>query len=1685
MLTAHTFRLFVSSTFSDFVAEREALQKRVFPELEKYCAERGAQFQAVDLRWGITEEAQREHDTMRICLEEVRRCQQLSPRPNFAVLMGDRYGWEPVPARIPQDHWLRLINAASQVDRELIKSSYRLDENAVPPVYCLRERTPDDIEAHRQEANLLQALRRAAKGFRGGARLPYFASATHQEIALGALSRIDERGRALKPEQHVHVYIRHTEGMPQDESAKDFIDWDDVLGKAVQGARQRLRGLETQLRMQLGDHIHDLHTSWNHHGRNGAVNKTYLKRFCNEFLNHHKALIDAELAILERKDERQLREQAHQHFGAERARVFAGRRALLERISRYTSTTLFGRGARPVNEGSPAAPLIILGGGGSGKSAMLALAAQESVQKSKRSGAIVLQRYIGGVPGTESLMTTLITLTADIASLYGRSEPPTPENAKMLAENFQAALEHANSKRPLILYLDALDQLDKADSAWMLEWLPKELPEHVRVVTSVRTDTNVEQSARRRYPKNLIEVPAMSPAEGRAMLGAWLADKRAAWFNAGIAPSTGRLLTPQQEKAVLVAFNASGNGSPLWLKLAYEEAASWASWYAPRQLPNTIPGMIEDLIDRRLIKHENHPKAFTERALAYLAAGRFGLSERELGRVLGTDKAVRAEFQVSEKTQKRWEDDKILPPILWSRLFFDLEPYLGWAQVDGELLMRWFHREFGQVLKSRYLASDEDRMTIHSALADTLLELERELRPEETNDDALFRKTDASGKQVSAALRRVMEQPWQLAQANRQEDLQKLLIDFGFCMGKCAANRSNDLSLDCIAASANQSQSNPAIHFCILEGHVLRRGTTIWAAHRILLQRSSESGLDQPMQIAARKWLELGLCDWDWLRLSPIARAMPAMSLRSVTEVIFEGHESGVHGAFFLSNGQLLSWSLDGSLKLWDTSSGQCLNSMTFDDGNLLEVQIDDDVLAIARYAELPVCVVWNVQTGEKVAELIGHLKTITGGIWLADGRVLTWSDDGTLRIWIAMTGKEERLFDRHTASISGVCVLVDGRVASWSESGELWIWNSGNDVASGQVATFIASSVLGALLPADGRLVYWTVSGSFFRADQGLQEFKHVFDAGLEIVSAGVPTHALEVASGQIAYWHELMVHHGTYEHVIEVWDLDRRELRGRLAGHQSTIEGVKVAPGNRLISYDNNGETRLWDLEHCSALGTFQGPSQVWGVCPVGANRILASGGDVRVWDIEARQPIAIWNDFDIATGCMSAPRNRTLVMHYDGLMRLVNVGGELVKSLDKSYQDQVTTTCVVGDCIIAGYQDGNVALLDSVEGQPTVIIPVHDEKVKRLVAGVGDVVISVGEDGVIGLIDLNARTCRWKHATGRHVFGAWQTCERTVLVGLIGHGFLIFDAESGKELISIPDAESRTSGLREDQSAGLEIFQLEKKPAEVWDCSRARRLYALDGHEDTIFYAKLISKNLLVTASKDRTLRAWSHPEGVCRHVMRGHSDWVTHFDVIDARRIVSRAGNYEGKPNDTRLRVWDVTEGKCLGVLTKHKQVIGGTLLVESERLISWSSNGEVCLWCLQSLDLIAFWQWNWGDIKSMSELKPGVILARNRAGRGFVWSLDRDTVEEIDLHNIIDVAPSWFKPSLRVGFVNGLSTADLDGQCIDRRLVVRRHGSASPIYWDTDDMCKLLSVSRQGIIGIKAGRRVKFLELFCT
>ena len=80
-------RPFVCSTFKDFHAERDFLQEKIFPQLNKICNERGTSFIPVDLRWNKSQSQQNSEHVLRLCLDSIGRC-----APFFICLLGDRYG---------------------------------------------------------------------------------------------------------------------------------------------------------------------------------------------------------------------------------------------------------------------------------------------------------------------------------------------------------------------------------------------------------------------------------------------------------------------------------------------------------------------------------------------------------------------------------------------------------------------------------------------------------------------------------------------------------------------------------------------------------------------------------------------------------------------------------------------------------------------------------------------------------------------------------------------------------------------------------------------------------------------------------------------------------------------------------------------------------------------------------------------------------------------------------------------------------------------------------------------------------------------------------------------------------------------------------------------------------------------------------------------------------------------------------------------------------------------------------------------------------------------------------------------------------------------------------------------------------------------------------------------------------
>ena len=92
-------RVFISSTFKDLNAERDYLMRYVFPELKIIARNRGVDFIALDLRWGITSEDTKNGRVLEICLREIDYS-----HPYFIGIVGDRYGWCPNEADYNGNH---------------------------------------------------------------------------------------------------------------------------------------------------------------------------------------------------------------------------------------------------------------------------------------------------------------------------------------------------------------------------------------------------------------------------------------------------------------------------------------------------------------------------------------------------------------------------------------------------------------------------------------------------------------------------------------------------------------------------------------------------------------------------------------------------------------------------------------------------------------------------------------------------------------------------------------------------------------------------------------------------------------------------------------------------------------------------------------------------------------------------------------------------------------------------------------------------------------------------------------------------------------------------------------------------------------------------------------------------------------------------------------------------------------------------------------------------------------------------------------------------------------------------------------------------------------------------------------------------------------------------------------------
>jgi hypothetical protein len=796
----------VSSTFSDLEAERDALQKRVFPRLRELCMQHGCRFQAIDLRWGVSNEASLNQQTLNICLREIARSQHTSPRPNFIVLLGNRYGWCPPPSQIPSNEFEKILGVIKDLkDAELLKEWYRLDKNAIPFEWRLKSRELEGQYANYNhwepvETHLHNILSTAVKelNFSVEQQLPYIASATEQEIVAGALG-------VKKAPEHVLCFFRTITGLPQlyNSGTKDFLDLNEKDQTVNEEKQRKIDNLKKRLAAYLPCNIQIYQAQWTTDG----ITNNHINRLCNDVLSSLWRIIleqiehpyldsTVEIAAHIHPDEVMDNEGiAHCQFAEQSLRFFVGRREMLTKIARYLKE-------------NQRYPLAIVGAGGTGKSALIARAIQQTRESNPK--AEIVYRFIGVTPSSSEGRSLLYSLCREISRRYDLSDINLAIDYNGLVPELGKRMRQATADKPLILFLDSLDQLSDTQEARKLIWLPNELPEHVHVIVSIRPEQMRGVLLMKHMQEE--ELTGLSLSEGDDLLSQWLT-------------SINRTLQPAQRKEVLDKF-ALSDYNPLYLRLAFEQAQLWTSdsGEPSEQLALGIRGIIQKNLIGRLAKESNHGKVLVSRTLGYLAASRYGLAEDELIDLLSRDVQVYGWFleniyhfprdliemaisfnrnhptqqvkngqppideenaaidwlkEIRTSLEKREEflteiipkeDGPRLPIALWSRLYFDLELYLTERVKDGSSLLNFYHRELGEVSGKEFLDLGEKRL-YHARLAD------------------YFRfKTDPHSNHswTGRDLHGLSELPYHLTAASQHEEAYRTLTDFNFLEHKAA-----------------------------------------------------------------------------------------------------------------------------------------------------------------------------------------------------------------------------------------------------------------------------------------------------------------------------------------------------------------------------------------------------------------------------------------------------------------------------------------------------------------------------------------------------------------------------------------------------------------------------------------------------------------------------------------------------------------------------------------------------------------------------------------------------------------------------------------------------------------------------------------------------------------------------------
>jgi WD40 repeat protein len=578
------------------------------------------------------------------------------------------------------------------------------------------------------------------------------------------------------------------------------------------------------------------------------------------------------------------------------------------------------------------------------------------------------------------------------------------------------------------------------------------------------------------------------------------------------------------------------------------------------------------------------------------------------------------------------------------------------------------------------------------------------------------------------------------------------------------------------------------------------------------------------------------------------------------------GHSGEIAGLAVCPDGtRLISLSNDGTLREWDSATGQQLRSLRFKGFTKSCLALNAEGTRLAVGSQAGVVKILDAVTWQELHHFQAHNHAVRGLAFSPDGvRLATASDDQTLKTWSVAAAQELRTFIGHTDKVYSVAFSPDGQsLASGSADFTVRIWNA----SLGQVVHTLRGATAAVVCVAfspDGRQL----------ASAGRDWVVRIWDATKGGESRTMTGHTSEVRTLAFSPDGAVLASSG-FDRTVKFWNVANRRELASYVGHQAGVYCMGFSPDGRwLASGSSDATIRVWrTVRELGSRTDKSHTDQVRAVEFSPDGRSLASVG------LDGRIIVR-----DVVTGQGKDLANGTAL----GLLGL-------------AYSPDGRSLATAG-------HGGMVTVWDTVTGQVRFRVQAHTSWSSSLAFSPdGAILASGGHDRAIKLLDAaTGQTLHTIEDHGGEITGLIFSADgRRLFSGCIDRSIKTWDVHSGGLLQTFNGHTEGVTCIALSRDNRRLASTSHDRTVKVWDVTSGDELHTMRGHNETVWCVRFIGNgDRLITAGWDQSVRVWDARTGFEVAQLKGHSDRVLGVAVSpDGGRVAAAGGR------DLSVRVWD--------------------------------------------------------------------------------------------------------------------------------------------------------------------------------